>query len=581
MMPIEHNLIRVAASLVRHWVIKEYDLWPVAGLAFGFALGVAIFAARGVALRFVLAACLILFGFQFGLAIVGPSLLQSLFHVEWIMPTKHIVVGVFGTLVGCAVAFGIVRVSTRTWERLRERFTSRTAVQRTQRSDMRYMARHVPSQRRPFDPRKYIAPKRGVFLGLGEDRKALYVPADRWYTTHAQICGPTGSGKGVLLGSLLYQSIRQGTSVAMFDPKNDEWLPHVLMAAANEAGVPYMFIDLAGNIPQWSPFAGKDEFEIQELLAAAFGMSDQGSDADYYRAYGRRVARTLARDIAGRAITPRNAYLDRVQDLDKEADDAKKFLLDLEEICSLRVVCTIAGMKLNKAIEDGAVIYVRGSTRNPAVIRLQRMFLVAVVQAIEARRGDARRHTTICLDEFKYHISRPSLEALGAIRDKHANVLLAHQSLGDLRDGPKDLDADSVGAIVQDNCGIKIAYGTKSYETADHFAKLSGTILVDDEIRTVSRNAALAESKKADRVLRQAERHLIDANMMLSLPPLCAALYGAGTPQLIFTSPVRVERNERATRPTLFELNEWDTVQGTSRPPKRPASLSGELIDVD
>lgn len=97
------------------------------------------------------------------------------------------------------------------------------------------------------------------------------------------------------------------------------------------------------------------------------------------------------------------------------------------------------GVDLADLIQRGAVVYVRGSMRNPRILKLQRIFLLSVIQHIESRPREDARHACIFMDEFKYLISRPALEALGAIRDKRAHVIIAHQSLGDLRDCPSTL----------------------------------------------------------------------------------------------------------------------------------------------
>ncbi|UJW92708.1 type IV secretory system conjugative DNA transfer family protein [Vibrio parahaemolyticus] len=60
------------------------------------------------------------------------------------------------------------------------------------------------------------------------------------------------------------------------------------------------------------------------------------------------------------------------------------------------------------------------------------------------------RPIAIFLDELKYHISKPSDGRLGAARDKGVHMLLAHQSIADLKDCPADLNGDAVvGAVVE------------------------------------------------------------------------------------------------------------------------------------
>jgi len=203
----------------------------------------------------------------------------------------------------------------------------------------------------------------------------------------------------------------------------------------------------------------------------------------------------------------------------------------------------------------GAVIYVRGSMRNPKILKLQRMFLLSVMQFIESRDRESARHICIFLDEFKYLIGKQSLEALSAIRDKKAHVLIAHQSLGDLKDCASDLNPESVVSSINENCSIKISYAVKDPDTADWLARMSGSILVDDETRQVKANVGLTEVRENGRSLRQAERNLIDTNMLQSLPERCAVLFGAGLARFFFTSAILVKKTTFAITPVKIATN--------------------------
>jgi type IV secretory pathway TraG/TraD family ATPase VirD4 len=138
------------------------------------------------------------------------------------------------------------------------------------------------------------------------------------------------------------------------------------------------------------------------------------------------------------------------------------------------------------------------------------------------------------------------LEGLGAARDKGVHLVLAHQSLGDLKDCTKDLNPEAVVDAVVENCRIKICYAVQSPDTAAWLAEMSGTILVDDESRTVHRNITHAETVSNERTIRQAERFLIDANMLRNLHPQTSAIYGVGLPQFVSIQPIKAEKDPRA-----------------------------------
>ena len=358
-----------------------------------------------------------------------------------------------------------------------------------------------------------------------------------------------------------------------------------MRAATTHANVPYVYIDLLSDQPQWNPLQHKNANEIEELLSAGFSLGEKGTDADFYRLDDRRAARVFA-NIANRQdyslIETLQLLIQHQPDI---AEAGKKFVSDLEEIGLVDAVNTRTGIDLGSLIKQGAVIYVRGSMRNPRILKLQRIFVLSMMQHIEVRprqlaNGQPARHVCLFLDEFKYLISRPTLEALGAIRDKGAHVMIAHQSLGDLRDCPADLDPESVVASVNENCAIKMAYP----DTASWLARMSGTILVDDETRQVKTNAGLTETRDGERTLRQAERPLVDTNMLHALPERCAVLYGAGLAQFFFTSPIHVTKNSEATKPVSIPNAELKSELGTKPNIEfktAPLTTAQSLLDVD
>lgn len=74
------------------------------------------------------------------------------------------------------------------------------------------------------------------------------------------------------------------------------------------------------------------------------------------------------------------------------------------------------------------------------------MMRPVVVRPRELINGQLARHVCLFLDAFKYLRGCSTLEALGTIFDKGAHVMMAHQSLSNLRGRPADLDPESVVA---------------------------------------------------------------------------------------------------------------------------------------
>lgn len=440
------------------------------------------------------------------------------------------------------------------------RLTRKSGTGRSTRTDTRNIEGQLPRSRHPYNPRKYFKHKRGVFAGLNATNRAVYIPYDHWKSSHVQIVGSTGFGKGVIAGILLAQALERGEAVVVLDPKNDEWGPHVLKSAAESAGKPFHFVDLRSTEPQLNLLGHASAWDIEERLLAAFSLGDRGEAADYYRIADRRAARSASQLLDGTHSTLSELY--QLVASHDAFSEATGFLGRLEEMATLDSInAKHSSVDLERLITDGGCLYVVGSMRHARVISAQRMLMIQLIQIAEKRaRSTETRPLRLFLDEVKYHISRPALEALGAARDKGIGLIIAHQSIADLRDCPADLNGDTVVGAVVENCGLRFAYRIQDPATAEWLAAMSGTILVDDEVRRIERNTALAESVDGDRVLKQSERYYIDTNMFLNLPKGCAALLGLGTgkqrAQLVHISPLRVEKQPLAEAPNTTRAKE-------------------------
>ncbi len=421
-----------------------------------------------------------------------------------------------------------------------KKFKRGTSLERNKKTDVRKIGNFLPAPVGQFNPVKYWAEKKGFFLGLDESKKPVYFSD---HLPHVQVAGTTGSGKGVFLSMLASQCAWLGEPVIFLDPKDDEWAPHVLANLCQTLKIPFHLVDLRpAAAHQFNFFEGATKEEVEELFLAGFSLSEKGSDSDFYTIADRQAAGEMAAEIAAGKHTPASLHKLHGEAL---AGKAAKFAGMLREMAEIACVNARpgAGLDFKKFIASPGVIYVLGSMRNAKVIRLQRMLLIKVIQLAEARdRTQVQRKICVVLDEAKYHLSRPALEALGAARDKGVHVVLAHQSLDDLRDCPADLSPDAVVGAVMENCALKLVYRVQDPTTAEWFARKSGRIEVDNELRRVSMNAALAETVDGDRVISQAERFLIDENMILNLHSAQGVLFGHGLPKFIHTSPITIPK---------------------------------------
>lgn len=479
----------------------------------------------------------------------------------------------FGLWVGgAALAFFWLRFITPRINAVLVRFKKTTVLERNRKSDVREIANFLPQAATDFDPVKFISHKKGIFLGLDESRKPVYITFQNGTSVpHIQVVGTTGAGKGVSLCLMAAQFMERGESVFYCDPKNDEWAPHVLRYAAQRAGKPFHFVNLnRPNGAQFNPFSGATEEEVFELFQAGFGLTEKGDASDFYGIADRREAQATAKLMASQNLNIAQAYTARREVLHDQKTGAEKFAGRLRELAeTLSINAIFGGVDLTKVIEEGGCVYFVGSLRNDIIKTVQRFLLVRLIQLAERRDRIAGGLRPVCivLDEVKYHLSRPALEGLGAARDKGVHLVLAHQSLGDLRDCSKDLNPDAVVDAVVENCRIKICYRVMNPATAEWLAAMSGAIQVDDETRKIQKNIAQAETVMGERSIRQAERFYIDVNMLLNLPPSISVVYGDGLPKFVSIRPLKVSKTPEAVQ--------VDIVAGTS------TSDSAEAIRID
>ncbi|CAH1559354.1 hypothetical protein THF1C08_1040005 [Vibrio jasicida] len=178
------------------------------------------------------------------------------------------------------------------------------------------------------------------------------------------------------------------------------------------------------------------------------------------------------------------------------------------------------------------------------------MILIRLFQLAEMRDRVAGkpRPIAIFLDELKYHISKPAMEGLGAARDKGVHMLLAHQSVADLKDCPADLNGDAVVGAVVENTKFKLVYRLQDPDTAEWVSKMSGTILVDDETRYVESSKTLNEVVDDKRNIRMAERQYVDTNMLLNLPDFVSYIFTTNdVPKPSLIAPIKVQKQSLVT----------------------------------
>ncbi|MCY9850401.1 type IV secretory system conjugative DNA transfer family protein [Pectobacterium jejuense] len=449
------------------------------------------------------------------------------------------------TVAGFIFHIALRRTLTPELDKIKKRLIKKTSLERELRTDVRTVKSLLPETLH-YNPLDYIELSKGIFIGMDREQQPMYLPLKDWQKQHADIIGTTGAGKGVATGILLYQSILAGEGVFIMDPKDDEWATHLYRKACEDAGKPFALIDLRKPQYQLNLIENITPDELEELFVAGFSLAEKGQESDFYRIDDRKAARMAAQFVSSHpSSTIRGIYNgEYVQSI---AEDIKAFFGKIEELALLNAINAPTGFSLQSVFDEGGCCYLIGSMRNSKIITAQRMLLVRLYQLAERRDRvkETPRPIAIFLDELKYHLSKPALEGLGAARDKGVHIIMAHQSVADLKDCPADLKGDAVVGAVVENAKFKLVYRVMDPDTAEWVARMSGTILVDDEIRKAKTDAVLAETIDGERTIRQAERFFIDSNMILNLPDFVSFIFTTRTlPSASLISPIKVQKRE-------------------------------------
>ncbi len=389
-------------------------------------------------------------------------------------------------------------------------------------------------QAKDFLPAKYYDKEfKNLFVGLDENNQPLTIPMGTWRETNMQIIGPTRYGKGVVAGGIMDQVVRSGDSLFYIDPKSDRWAPHVLLQACKDMGRPFVYLALHDNaIGFWSPFTGGNRRNAFTRLTNIFEMQEGGdAGTDFYKAQEKKLFNRIV--TQDQSLSLKDIYQtikgwnDRAKD---DKDKALKIEAQLEnwrQISALNPPSADTAFSIEKALRDGAVVYVQGDLTDETVKKATKAFIMELIQECMRLKNERTRHVTIVVDEVRFLVSKILADALATVVGFNVNIVTMYQSILDLKT-PDDvnLDGDAILQSVNVNSQLKLIYGGADSETAEWVAKMSGTITkkVTAMEKTNIRTAGAEEWDKG-RTVKTLEEALITENMVLTFPPRVCALF--------------------------------------------------------
>ena len=451
------------------------------------------------------------------------------------------------------------------------RFTVKNKIRKGSKTDIRYMDKELPNLP-DYNPQKFINLKKGVFIGIDERVKPIYLLLDDWYKRHFLIVGATRAGKGVAMQGLGVQSLMLGETVVFLDPKGDQYMPHILKAQCNKQGIPYHYINLTKDEPQINLIADFSSRDLKNCLVEAFSQREMGAESDVYRKNEQEFLENLANFIVeqnsatsgGIRQAKSLAELCNDYEISRYADNYKSSVSDLNKLIRVSSINAANANSLAALIEQGGCIYIVGDLLDETMKKIQRFIFCRVVQLArnysnEAdHNGTKEQRITVFADELVAHISRFVAESYTVSLGWGLKIVSAIQSLKLLKGAPADIDPEFLLGAVFDNSQNKLFYRADDITTADFLSDMTGKIQVEDEQKVVTRNSLNSEKLDRETRLIPSERNLYDRNMILKLK-LFQAIFCASVPNrsaiasLCKTSPIPAPVNLNGKK--LIQVN--------------------------
>lgn len=396
-------------------------------------------------------------------------------------------------------------------------------------SDIRAELRNMQSKN--FDPRDYF--KEGfMFLGLDEKDQPVYESDEDFKKRHLKFVGPTQTGKGVIQGLIIYQSIIKGWITGFFDIKPDDFIYSIMCKACRDAGRPMpVVVDLNGVGPgSYNMFTNGTKRDILSRLQAAVNVNEKGTNADFYNANERSLMIDIQEHFDGSLKTLEQLLLGNLPNGEKRPayfEITQKSRAYVKEMKSHKPINPKKGRGFNvdKTLSSGAVFYVRGSITDKLVKKAQTIMLMDIIQSV-IRLGKQKQHFYLAIDEVKFIVSDMLSTGLSTVLSKGMNMSVAYQTPSNLLSlEDTTLNAKAIKSEIEVNTLTTLSYRAADDETAEWAAALTGTrnkIVVRSE--EVDYGKLGAEKYTGRKQTQEAQEELIPMNKMKALPIRAGAL---------------------------------------------------------
>ncbi len=457
------------------------------------------------------------------------------------------------------LSFAIRRYVITTWSSWLRKWRYRVSDDKL--SDIRSLAGKIKVK--AYDPTKYYQTKGWdqIFVGLGSDGAPKYIDTKTLRGTHMEVIGPSGCGKGVVIGAILDQIIRmkdakdRGSVVIAIMPKQDLWLPHVMQQSAKAAGCKFRFFDMGNRAKGggWAPLAAGDAREKRTRLMAMLGMAESGSDADFYKLGEKRILDNIL-DKKDFGLVDLNMALEKAAKANKGAAAIRAMdtLAEYSMIDTFSVSAEDAGLRIMDVLEGDRpeVIYVNSSLTDETVLKMTRALILELTQQAMSLKVKGRRktHVTLFIDELRYLVSEAFDKALATVAMYDMHVIMAYQSATDVEKvGDRNLNGRAIAHSIHTNAQIKLLYRVGDEDQARWAASQTGTQYKTVTGREEVQVDPLGSEKWGGKLMvERKEEYFYPENLFKALPERAGVLIvPAKRAELLFTAHVPVQQTTR------------------------------------
>jgi hypothetical protein len=362
------------------------------------------------------------------------------------------------------------------------------------------------------NPKNFIkASEKNYYGQIFEDNEQPFY-LDKSEITHTLTSGTTGSGKGCLLQSRVFQSIIENKGIIIVDPKGDDYLPQVIKETLISQNRPKSDFQMIYFPNKWGYKAITDDtyLEIANKLIDMFDFTPSSNPGvDYYRRNGRTLLRRLLKmffventfnvyikksfedlkkhiillkeDLEKREMyekeigknRPRAELLEKYSKRFFEPELLDKIYFAKSDIDTLDNLATKLievtegitmqdDIDISSALHDNKIIYFKVDMNDIASLNWIKYLLVDIIQKSKKKIAN----TDIFLDEVSFYATKTLSSALATVRSMGLNFTLILQALSQFPDEIRD--------DIIENCNLKIFYKTSNLTTLNYLKEIGG-----------------------------------------------------------------------------------------------------------